>query len=149
MMDARFSRRFVAVLGLALLLPATLSAAPLVAKWERFEQTFKSSVIYSNPLQQVEFTVIFTSPTGQTNFVEGFWDGGKTWRARFSPDRLGRWTYITKCSDPKNKGLQNQTGGFICSTPIRPNRFSQHGPLQVARDRRHFEHADGTPFFWL
>ena len=24
-----------------------------------------------------------------------------------------------------------------------------HGPLRVAADRRHFEHADGTPFFWL
>jgi hypothetical protein len=28
-------------------------------------------------------------------------------------------------------------------------RFQRHGPVRVARDHRHFEHADGTPFFWL
>jgi hypothetical protein len=25
----------------------------------------------------------------------------------------------------------------------------KHGPIRVAADRRHFEYADGTPFFWL
>lgn len=29
------------------------------------------------------------------------------------------------------------------------NPLYRHGPIRVARDRRHFEHADGTPFFWL
>jgi len=29
------------------------------------------------------------------------------------------------------------------------NPLYRHGPIQVAKDRRHFEHADGTPFFWL
>src|SRR5262249_29452324 len=28
-------------------------------------------------------------------------------------------------------------------------RFAQHGPVVVARDHRHFQHEDGTPFFWL
>ena len=36
------------------------------------------------------------------------------------------------------------------SDPTRgPNRLYQHGPLRVAADHRHLEHADGTPFFWL
>ena len=25
----------------------------------------------------------------------------------------------------------------------------QHGPLRTSSDKRHFEHDDGTPFFWL
>jgi len=29
------------------------------------------------------------------------------------------------------------------------NPLYLHGPLRVAADRRHFEHSDGTPFFWL
>src|SRR5208283_2369845 len=29
------------------------------------------------------------------------------------------------------------------------NPLYRHGPIRVAQDRRHFEHADGTPFFWL
>ena len=27
--------------------------------------------------------------------------------------------------------------------------LDRHGPIRVARDRRHFEHADHTPFLWL
>ena len=29
------------------------------------------------------------------------------------------------------------------------NPLYRHGPIRIAGDRRHFEHADGTPFFWL
>ena len=29
------------------------------------------------------------------------------------------------------------------------NPLYRHGAIHVAKDRRHFEHADGTPFFWL
>jgi hypothetical protein len=29
------------------------------------------------------------------------------------------------------------------------NTHYKHGPLKVNADGRHFEHADGTPFFWL
>src|SRR5262245_53511378 len=92
------------VLALCVLLaPTTVPAATLVAKWERFEASFKSSVAYTNPVQQTDLAVLFVSPLGETNVVPAFWDGGKTWRVRFSPARLGRWTYTTVCSDPRNK----------------------------------------------
>ena len=29
------------------------------------------------------------------------------------------------------------------------NALYRHGPIRVAKDGRHFAHADGTPFFWL
>jgi hypothetical protein len=29
------------------------------------------------------------------------------------------------------------------------NPFYTHGPIHVAASHRHFEHADGTPSFWL
>src|SRR5205823_1709658 len=93
--------------------------------------------------------VVFTSPLGETNQVYGFWDSGKTWRVRFSPNLPGRWSYKTTCSDPDNKGLHHQTGNFLCTSATGTNRFDQHGPVRVAQDRRHFEHADGTAFFWL
>lgn len=134
----------------ALLLATTASAkTALVAKWSRFEQTFKSSVRYSNPPQECELRVSFISPHGETNTVFGFWDGGKTWRVRFSPDIPGRWTYRTECSDSANTRLNNQTGEFLCTSTIGQGRFEQHGPVQVSRDHFHFQHADGSPFFWL
>jgi hypothetical protein len=122
---------------------------PVVAKWGRFEQSLKSSVVYGNALQEATLSVFFTSPLGETNQVYGFWDGGKTWRVRFSPNLPGRWSFKTACSDTDNKGLHERVGEFICTAPTGSNRFNQHGPVRVAPDHRHFEHADGTPFFWI
>lgn len=121
----------------------------LVAKWGRFEQTFKSSATYQNPLQQCSLKVAIVSPSGATNIVDGFWDGGKTWRVRFSPDQLGYWTFHTACSDKSNRGLNDQSGKFLCTSPLGESRFARHGPIRVARDHCHFEHADGSPFFWM
>jgi hypothetical protein len=132
------------------LLPAAPSPKmPVVSKWGRFEQSFKSSLVYSHPLQDARFTVVFTSPLGETSQVYGFWDGGKTWRVRFSPNQPGRWSFRTTCSDATNQGLHNRSGQFICSAATGTSRFNQHGLVRVALDRRHLEHADGTPFFWL
>jgi hypothetical protein len=125
------------------------SRATVVARWDRFETAFKSSSAYSNPLQDATLTVQFTSPNGETNVVEGFWDGEKTWRVRFSPNQLGLWRFTTACSDAANRGLHDRRGEFVCTAATGLTRFTQHGPVRVARDRRHFEHEDGTPFFWL
>src|SRR5579863_5406453 len=65
---------------------ATDSTDLLVNKWNRFEQSFQSAVPYPNPLADITLTVAFISPLGETTKVYGFWDGGETWRVRFSPD---------------------------------------------------------------
>jgi len=122
---------------------------PIVPKWGRFEQSFKSEVLYSNALQDATLTVLFTSPLGETNLVYGFWDGGTTWRVRFSPGQPGRWTYKTTCSDTSNRGLHSLAGEFLCTAPAGKSPFHLHGPVQVALDHHHLEYADGTPFFWL
>lgn len=122
---------------------------PVIPEWSRFEQSFESQVVYTNPVQQAELTVTFVSPDGEAHRVPGFWDGGTTWRVRFAPDHPGNWNFQTRCSDTANRGLDNISGTFVCSAPIGENRFELHGPIHVAYDGRHFEHADGTPFFWL
>ena len=149
-----FTWSWLAVLCL-LLLPvgvpkaAASSGEAIISKWARFETSFRSSVEYSNALQDASLRVIFTSPLGETNEVDGFWDGGKTWRVRFSPDQPGRWKYRTTCSDTLNGGLYDQRGEFLCSAALGFTRFAKHGQVRVALDHRHLEHVDGTPFFWL
>jgi len=142
---------WLCALGLPFALPAATQSKkePVVPKWGRFEQTFKSSLVYSNALQEANLTVIFTSPLGQTNETAGFWDGDHTWRVRFAPDQPGPWSFRTICSDTSNQGLHHQTGRFLCTAATGTTRFEQHGPIGLARDHRHLEHADGTPFFWL
>ena len=122
---------------------------PAVPKWSRFELTLPSSVAYADPMRDVTVTAVFVSPLGETNRVNGFWDGEKTWRVRFAPDLPGKWTYVTACSDKTNASLQPQSGEFRCVAPQTKTALDRHGPLQVARDLRHFEHADRTPFLWL
>lgn len=129
--------------------PARAEKISTAAKWQRFELTLKSSVTYTNPLQEAEMRVLFVSPLGETNRVYGFWDGGRTWRVRFQPGFAGRWTYYTMCSDTANQGLHGQSGTFLCSATKGDASFDLHGPVQVARSQKHLEHADRTPFFWL
>ena len=121
----------------------------IVPNWSRFEQVFVSTFNYTNPLQEVTLRAVFTSPQGETRTIEGFWDGGRIWRIRFCPDTPGQWTFSTACSDPRNDGLTAQSGKFLCTAPVGESSFQRHGPVRVARDRRHFEHADRTPFFWI
>ncbi|MCF7669295.1 MAG: DUF4038 domain-containing protein [Verrucomicrobia bacterium] len=124
-------------------------AVTVISKWGRFEQAFRSTVEYANPIQTVDFKVKFVSPMGEERVVDGFWDGGMTWKVRFSPDMAGQWRYTTECSDNLNTGLDKKKGGFLCTAPTVETRLSRHGPVRVSRHGPFFEYADGEPFFWL
>ncbi len=146
----RFFTLALLLLGLAATRAATESRdMPIVPRWGRFEQSFKSAATYVHPVEQTRLTVRFRGPLGDTREVDGFWDGGKVWRVRFAPNQAGVWSYVTSCSDVSDKGLDAQSGEFLCSASVGDTRFREHGPVQVAHDRRRFEHADGTPFYWL
>lgn len=125
------------------------AAGTELPKWTRFEQSFQSSVNYDNPLQQARLTVSFVPPKGDPIKVDGFWDGGQTWRVRFAPSQTGPWSYTTTCSDESNSGLHKQSGQFTCTEPSGQGRFQQHGPIHVSADGFYLQHDDGTPFFFL
>jgi hypothetical protein len=121
----------------------------LVSKWSRFNYTLQSTVDYTNAIQQAHLEVILTDPGGGTRKIPGFWDGGRTWRFRFSPDQVGTWRFTTTCSDSDNSGLHGHSGAFLCSASSNATLFHRNGPIRITRDGRSFAHADGTPFFWL
>jgi hypothetical protein len=125
------------------------SAADSVPRWGRFEHSFESSAAYNNPIQEASLTVAFVSSQNETNKVPGFWDGGKTWRVRFSPNKPGKWTWASTCSDAANEGLHGQSGSFECTEASGTGRFDERGPVRVAASGYSFEHDDGTPFFLL
>jgi hypothetical protein len=121
-------------------------AATRLRPWEA---SFASARSHGNPIQSAGLELELEAPSGRRHRVEGFWDGGAVWRARFAPDEVGAWTYRTRCSDEDDGGLHRQTGGFMCEEAAPRTIFERHGPLRVAASRTHLEHADGTPFFWL
>jgi len=142
----------VGVMGTSLCtsrLHAAAARTSTVPKWERFEKTLESSASYANPVQEATLTAIFTSPSGDTHKVYGFWDGKNTWRLRFSPNQAGTWKFKTTCSDASNNGLHEQSGDFLCTAPSGKTPFTQHGPLRVSQDNRYLMHEDQTPFLFL
>jgi hypothetical protein len=120
----------------------------MIAQYTVFETAFHSAATYDNPLWDVTLKVRFSGP-GEAQTVEAFWDGGATWRVRFSPTAVGLWSFETFCSDESDSGLHGQTGTFECVPYEGENPLYQHGPLQLSANRRYLQHADGTPFFWL
>jgi len=128
---------------------SALAAKSGVEQWTRFEEAFVSSRDYGNPVQDVEVKVEFDSPGGEKRTLLAFWNGGRKWRVRFSPDELGDWTYRTSCSDEDDGGLHNQEGSFQCVKYQGDVPLFKRGELRLADNRRYFVHADGTPFFFL
>ncbi len=69
------------------------SSTPLYEPCElSLEMTDAEAERHSNPYETVELRAEFRSPKGgRTKVMPGFWDGGRTFRIRFSPDFEGRW----------------------------------------------------------
>ncbi|MGC9349053.1 MAG: DUF4038 domain-containing protein [Anaerolineae bacterium] len=114
------------------------------------EWSYTSRRAYDDPFNEVELDVILAHVDGTSWRVPAYWAGGQTWRLRFAPPKRGGYTFRTVCSDPNNEALHNQTGTLKAATPAHTSKGPMdHGPLRIDEDRRGFEHADGTPFFWL
>ena len=109
-----------------------------VPKWKMHEFAVQGHTRFDNPFTKTMLTGHFTTPTGKLKTVDGFYDGGNTWRLRFVPDEEGDWNYqlLGEGVDILQHGTINCSGtgehGFIRIHPLNPFSFS--------RD-------DGTPFF--
>lgn len=120
-----------------------------IEQWNIFETQFTSSKRYENPVQDVKIEVTFVSPSQDVRTFLAFWNGDDEWRVRFSPDEIGRWIYLTSCSDSSNGGLHQQSGTFQCVAYTGDNALYQNGELQLSQNRRYFVHQNGKPFFFM
>ena len=113
------------------------------------EWSYTSGKQYKDPFSEVELDVIFQDAQGKEQRVPAFWAGENVWTVRYAPSATGRYRYRTVCSDASNTDLHGRKGELEVAPDSSQNPLFRHGPIRVAQDRRHFEHADGTPFFWL
>jgi len=147
-------------------LPASRHAGALVALWlgallaapsmavaveanQVAEVALVSPTNYANPFMDAQLDAVVTQPDGTQLRVPGFWAGGADWRFRYASGKVGTHTWRTKCSDTNNAGLHGVTGSISVVVSTSTNLLFRHGPIRVAADQRHFEHADSTPFLWL
>jgi len=108
-----------------------------------------SAKTYRDPFTEVELDAIITGPDRAQVRMPAFWAGGNRWCFRYASSVPGVYTWKLACSDTNNSALHG-IAGKIEVVPYRgENTLYRHGPIRVAKDRRHFEHADGTPFLWL
>ncbi len=111
-----------------------------VPQYSVYTINMNSASSYSNPYTQVTVTATFNGPNGIQKTVKGFWDGGNSYKVRFTPTVQGTWSY-TITSSPYDSGLA-KTGQF---TAIAPNN---HGFIR--RDSNYpqsFVYDDGTRYF--
>jgi Protein of unknown function (DUF4038)/Domain of unknown function (DUF5060) len=113
-----------------------------------FERTFASQKAYADPFNEVDVDVIFTKG-GESWRVPTFWRGGSKWSVRFAPPAAGEYIYHLESTDRSNPDLNGHETRVNLTTYAGTNLLLQHGMLRVSVDKRHFEQADGTPFYWL
>ena len=113
-----------------------------------FESSFESSKNYGNPFMDVQVDVLFEKD-GKSWRVPAFWAGGKVWKVRFAPPETGSYLYRVLSSDKSNKSLNGENKSLTVTAYTGENMLYKHGMIGISEDKRHFAHADGTPFFWL
>jgi len=113
------------------------------------EWSFSSGKAYADPFNEIELDVTFKAPGGIEERVPAFWAGDQSWRVRYAPKTTNKYSWRTVCSDTSNADLHGRTGTLDVGPYHGENPLHKHGPVRVSKDKRHFEHADGVPFFWL
>ncbi len=119
-----------------------------VGQWQVYEVSLTAQGAPVSAPLAVTVEVLFTGPSGATRAADAFWDGARTWRARFCPDEVGTWIWQSRCT-AGGAGLADVRGRFACVPYTGDNPLYRHGPLRRSADRRRLEWADGTRFFWL
>ena len=95
--------------------------AKLYGTHEIFLSTGDGTV--ENPFD-TDFRVTFKPPSQNAVTVNGFYDGGNTWRARVYVTTIGDWTWSTNSDD--DSGLRNESGSFTAVSSNLRGKMRKH-----------------------
>ena len=84
-----------------------------VTQYEPYLEWSVNNNSYSGNAYDVIATVTFTHSNGTTHTTEMFYDGGSTWKFRFSGSLTGNWSFTTSSSDGD---LNGHTGTVTVNT---------------------------------
>jgi hypothetical protein len=132
-----------------------VAGGPLVAggasAWHRgvYEVALTSDNEIHDPYLGSKLTVTFTRPDGSLVTVDGFYDGGRTFKARAYCDAPGQWSWKS-ASD--QAGLDGKSGSFQVVASSLPGKLCRHpqDPQQFAYDDgRWFLHIGDTGYRYV
>ncbi len=116
---------------------------PTVARNQPFEIVLSSAKAYDNPYTDVLLDVELVGPDRRTIRLPGYWDGGKIWKIRFAPPKIGIWTWKSFSND---KELDSKLGVLECTLEPDPSTgFVRVHPYKT--HSRHFAVGQNTAFF--
>lgn len=141
------------LLRLFLFLPVCASSVAVVAEPSRVhermvEWTIESRKAYADPFNDVDVDVVFAKD-GQSWRVPTFWRGEDKWTVRFAPPAPGTYSYRLESTDKANPDLNGRKGKVQVTAYQGASNLLKRGAIKVSANKRYFEHADGTPFYWL
>jgi Domain of unknown function (DUF5060)/Protein of unknown function (DUF4038) len=127
---------------------ARASPPPVEPQERMAEWTIESQKVYADPFNDVDVDVIFER-NGESWRVPTFWSGDNRWTVRFAPPSPGSYKYHLESTDKANPNL-NDHGGLVTITAYAgSNSLLRRGMIRISSNKRYFEQADGTPFYWL
>ncbi|MBA3972780.1 MAG: hypothetical protein C0504_01025 [Candidatus Solibacter sp.] len=110
-----------------------------------FEQALTAAKPPADPLS-ARVRVSFTS-RDSAETVEAFWDGASNWKVRYSPMRLGDYSFTVSSPD---LDLEPKSGSFTSVPNRATTALDRQGPPVISPNRRHFVHAgNAQPWFFL
>jgi len=127
------------LMALTLLLVSCQKKVPLenVEQWGVYELVLRGPS-HGNPYMDYTIGATFTID-GHTIKVPGFYDGNGSYKIRFSPNKMGEWSYSTQSNVAE---LGGQKGAFLCVAPAENN----HGPVRIV-NTHYLEYADGSSYY--
>jgi hypothetical protein len=109
-----------------------------IPRFEMHEFAVKPTTHLSNPFTDATVTGDFTSPSGKTRSIDGFYDGDNTWRLRFVPDEEGEWHYLLR-----GEGVEVLQQGHLRCVSSKNHGYIHKNP----ENPYSFAYSDSTPYF--
>jgi hypothetical protein len=106
-----------------------------------YEVTLECMDPMGNPYFDVDLRVTFTRPDGTTATVDGFFDGGRAFKARAYCDVVGQWSWA---SQSNRRGLDGKSGRFDVKDAALPGKLRKH-----PRDPHQFAYDSGEWFLHI
>ncbi len=127
---------------------------PSFHRWGKIELIFTGpesrGMGEPNPFA-IPFDVLFTGPDGGNYLVPGFYDGdgmggmdGNVWKARFSADINGTWSFHTQSPEPLLNGLNGTIA--VIDPPVDAPDLYRLGRLEYVGER-YFKFRNGG--YWI
>jgi Protein of unknown function (DUF4038) len=116
--------------------------------YRALDVSFDSTSTSADPWREIDAVAVVMRNDRVVHRVPMYWAGGKKWVARVSVDVPGEYRLVVDSNDAPLKG-KSQTFRVEASPETETNPLFKRGPIVMSKDRTHFVHADGSPFYWL